>query len=74
MIMDTECYEATYGKKPKGAGVWFFKVTGTDGKGAYTTDTIRAIGTLGRARSAAMRAFKASCGAVKVITEVEVLP
>lgn len=74
MHLDTERYEFSHGKKPKGRGAWMFEMTGTDGEGRYTTETLRASGTLTEARRQAVRDFKLRVGGVKEIVNVVVLP
>lgn len=74
MRTDTTRYEATHGRSPRGRGLWFFQVAGTDGQGAWLTETMSANGSLAEARSQVVREFKAMNGRVKSVTEVVVLP
>jgi len=74
METNTEKYEATHGRKPRGYGMWMFEMVGTDGRGSWLRETVRATGTLAMARAAAVREFKASSGRIKSVDEVVVLP
>ena len=74
MKADTTQYQFSHGKEPKGSGLWAFEVTGTDGDGAYTTETYFISGKYGDAKKEAVKRFKQECSAVKEITEVVVLP
>lgn len=74
MRTNTEKYEGVYGRKPRGYGMWMFEMVGTDGRGAWLRETVKATGTLAKARSAAVMEFKASIGRIKSVEEVVVLP
>ena len=74
MLVNTNSYEATHGRAPRGEGYWGFEITATDGKGAYITETRWAHGTPAAARKQACRALRDECGRAKLILEVTVLP
>lgn len=74
MTTETGLYENTHGKSPKGYGLWWFKITGTDNKGSYTTDELSATGKLTEAKAAACRRMKQEIAGVKTITNIIVLP
>lgn len=74
MRTETSQYENSHGKKPSGRGCWMLELTGTDGKGSYTTQNFSGYGTLSEVRKNSVRRFKSECGAVKSVTEVVVLP
>ena len=69
----TKYYEFAHGRKPKGYGRWFFKITGTDNEGRYLTEQVEETGKLTEARRMAVREFKASSNRIKRIVSVEVL-
>ena len=74
MKTNTERYEFSHGKKPRGKGLWALELTGTDGQGSYTKQEYHESGNLGEAKKQACRRFKNEVGGVKSITEVTVLP
>jgi len=75
MRTDTSEYENTHGRKPRGFGLWFFELLGTDGQGRYTTETVRVPNSnYGPAKKAAVVSFKAMVGGVKEVVELKVLP
>ncbi len=74
MKTDTTQYEFSHGRKPKGRGMWVLDVTGTDGRGAYTSERYMIAGTLANARKEAARRLKQECSRVVSITLIEVLP
>lgn len=74
MMKNTIAYEGAHGKKPRGWGRWGFEITGTDGNGAWLTETVWVTEKLVNARAQAVSDFTSSCGRVKKVTEVKVLP
>jgi len=74
MRTNTLKYEFAHGKKPRGNGLWMFEILATDGQGAYLTEQVQRHGTLGEAKSLAIKSLKTQCGRVKSIVEVTVLP
>jgi len=74
METNTQQYEFSHGRKPRGEGYWAFRLTGTDGNGRYTSETYFEHGKLGEAKAAACRRMKREIGGVKQVVEVEVLP
>jgi len=74
MRMNTEKYEFSHGKKPRGSGHWLFAITGSDGCGRYITELRKSSGTLSLARKQAIYSFRSEIGSVKEIIEVEVMP
>ena len=74
MRTNTEKYEFTHGRKPRGHGLWALSLTGTDGQGRYTKQEYRVSGNLTEAKKQACRRFKNEVGGVKSIVEVMVLP
>jgi len=73
-ITNKDEYEFTHGHLPKGNGYWAFEITGGDGDGAYTKDTIFQYGNFTQARRSAIKVFKSMSGRIKEIIEVKVLP
>jgi len=74
MRMVTERYEFAHGRKPKGKGLWFLEMTGTDGNGRYTTFEGCGNGSLAEVKKRVAHEFKISVGGVKRIIECVVLP
>lgn len=74
MTTITTAYENTHGRKPKGTGNWALRVTGTNGRGAYTSETYFLYGPLPEAKREATRRMKLDVGAVKTVTAIEILP
>lgn len=76
MTTNTTAYEFAHGHKPKGRGCWFFEITGTDNKGAYTTGRGWTAGnlTLSEAKAIAIKEFKSSNSRIKRVTGITVLP
>ena len=74
MDINTAQYEFSHGKKPRGQGFWWFRITGTDGAGKYTTAEHSANGTMREAARIAVRQVRADIGAFKQLVEVEVMP
>ena len=74
MRTNTEQYEATHGRKPKGKGTWIFELMGTDGNGAFLRETITSRGSLADAKKFAVKEFKSLSGRIKSVIEIEVLP
>ena len=74
MRTETMKYEFTHGRKPKGYGSWWLRLTGTDDQGRYTTEQYRTIGTLTDAKKQAVRMMKSEIGGVRRVVEIEVMP
>ncbi len=74
MRTNTNEYQFSHGKKPRGLGNWCLRLTGTNGQGSYTTETFFVHGLLTEAKRDACRRFKNEVGGVKSIVECEVLP
>lgn len=74
MKINTESFEFSHGKAPKGRGLWALYATGTDGDGAYTSETYYINGKLSDAIREAAKNLKRDCSRVKAIVDVEVLP
>ena len=75
MRINTTAYEAAHGHKPRGHGLWFFKITFADSEFPRTTsEIINASGTMGAARKKAWAEIKATAGRSIRITGVTVLP
>ncbi len=74
MTTNTNAYQFSHGRKPKGEGSWMIKVTGTDGQRRYTTETYSCSGTVSQAKKEAVRRMKTEIGGVKQILFVEILP
>lgn len=74
MRTNTDQFRNSHGKAPKGYGTWAFEITGTDGRGAYTTETYFITGKMSDARKQAIKRMKSDIGAIKEITEIVVLP
>jgi hypothetical protein len=73
MRTDTLEFEATWGKKPRGFGLWCFIVNGYDEKGHEQTERFFENGTLTEAKQKACRQFKGMFD-VKRIETVKVMP
>ena len=69
---NTSKYEAIHGKKPRGQGMWFFKIVFTDGQGRYSTVSV--IDKLPQAKKRAWKHVKSICGGAKELVELVVLP
>lgn len=74
MKTSTAEFEASHGRKPRGRGNWWFRVTATDGDGKYTTDERNAFGTLTEARAIVCRQMRSDIGVPIRFTEIEVMP
>jgi hypothetical protein len=75
MRTDTSEYEFNHGRKPKGRALWAFELTGTDGQGRYTTETIWIhYLNYGPAKRAAVKQFKMMVPAIKEVIEIKALP
>jgi hypothetical protein len=74
MRTETTKYEFAHGKKPKGYGSWWLKLTGTDCQGRYTTEQYNILGKLADAKKQAVRMMKSEIGTVREVVEIEVLP
>lgn len=74
MRTTTTQYQFSHGRQPKGYGLWWLRLTGMDGNGAYTTEQYQEYGTLNEAKRNAVRRMKAEIGRVKQIVEIEVMP
>jgi len=74
MRTETMKYEFTHGRKPKGYGNWWLRLTGTDDEGSYTTEQYSILGKLSDAKKQAVRLMKSEIGGVKRVVEIEVLP
>lgn len=71
---NTTQFRFSYGKEPRGCGMWGFEVTGTDGQGKYTSEKYFLSGMLGDVKKEAVRRFKKDISGIKRVTEVKVLP
>lgn len=74
MKTNTDKYMASHGEQPKGIGFWAFLITGTDGRGRYTSQELQAYGNLTDAKNKAARDFKYGYSGIRRITEIIVLP
>lgn len=74
MQMNTNEFEASHGRKPRGDGYWGFDLTFTDGEGRYSKETAWAHGTLTQARAAAWQQIRRTVGGAKTLVECKVLP
>ena len=71
---NTSEHEASHGKKPRGEGLWFFKIVFTDGHGRYSTETVTVNDKLPKAKQRAWKHVKSICGGAKELVELIVLP
>ena len=74
MAISTSQYEFSHGRKPRGHGSWWFRVTASNGDGSFTTDERSASGLLSEARRLVCRQMLAEVGGARKIVEVEVMP
>jgi hypothetical protein len=54
MRTNTEKFENSHGRKPRGHGFWGFELTGTDGHGRYTTQEYFESGKLTDAKESCL--------------------
>jgi len=52
MRTNTNEFEFSHGRKPKGFGYWALELTGTDGQGRYTSQTYFESGNLAEVKKA----------------------
>lgn len=75
---NTNKYVGSYGKDPKGYGMWAFRIVGTDGQGSYTTlhDCIFFTGTLTAAKREAKQSGITAAKSIGRVRElvIDVLP
>lgn len=74
MRTNTRRYVAAHGVEPKGFGAWWFEITFSNGRGAYSSEQVQATGTLTDAKRSATRQLKSTCGECRTIEEIEVMP
>jgi len=74
MRTNTEKYEATHGRKPRGRGLWGFLIKGRSLSACYWEEVVFQHGTLTEARKLAVAEAKATAGQVAEIIEIIVLP
>jgi hypothetical protein len=74
MRMETNEFEASHGRKPKGRGYWGLVLTFTDGDGRFSSEEVWGNGTLTEVRKNAWYHLRREVGGAKHLLEVKVLP
>ena len=67
-------YQFSHGKRPRGFGAWWLKLTGTDNEGRYTEESYQITDALAAAKTRAVKRMKEEVGGVKKVVRIEVLP
>jgi len=74
MRINTNEYQFSHGKKPRGRGYWMLEISASDGRGSFTTETASGEGLLSAVIAGTCADLKNRVARIKTICEVTVLP